>query len=144
VAKEELRLEAYRRLAAVTSDAEVDDIRNEWVDRFGPLPPAAEQLLEVALLRAECSRLGIREVSVVKGGGGLTGSGFTARLAPLDLKVSQRIRLDRLYPKAVHKETERLLVVPVPGKAHPAQTLVELLRTLVPPEAVPQDVPAGV
>ena len=38
VGKEELRLEAYRRLAAVTTEAEVDDIAAEWVDRFGPVP----------------------------------------------------------------------------------------------------------
>ena len=38
VAKEELRLEAYRRLAGVTTPAEVDDIRAEWEDRYGPLP----------------------------------------------------------------------------------------------------------
>ena len=37
-AKEELRLEAYRRLAAVTTEAEVDDIRAEWEDRYGPVP----------------------------------------------------------------------------------------------------------
>ena len=46
VAKEELRLEAYRRLAAVTTPAEVDDIRAEWEDRYGPLPPPAEALLD--------------------------------------------------------------------------------------------------
>ena len=40
VQKEELRLEAYRRLAAVTTDAEVADIRAEWEDRYGPLPAA--------------------------------------------------------------------------------------------------------
>src|SRR5260370_955790 len=45
VAKEELRLEAYRRLAAVTTQAEVDDIHAEWLDRYGPVPPAADALL---------------------------------------------------------------------------------------------------
>ena len=40
VTKEELRLEAYRRLAAVTTHAEVDDIRAEWEDRYGPVPGA--------------------------------------------------------------------------------------------------------
>ena len=60
VAKEELRLEAYRRLAAVTTQAEVDDIRAEWLDRYGPVPPAAEALVAVAHLRAECVRTGVR------------------------------------------------------------------------------------
>ena len=67
VPKEELRLEAYRRLAAVTSEAEVHDIRTEWEDRYGPVPEEADRLLEVALLRAECVRLGLREVNVTKG-----------------------------------------------------------------------------
>src|SRR5690606_21043893 len=55
VGREDLRLEAYRRLAAVTSHAEVDDIRTEWLDRYGPVPAPAENLLEVARLRAECA-----------------------------------------------------------------------------------------
>src|SRR3546814_8082574 len=55
VAKEELRLEAYRRLAAVTTDAEVDDIRAEWEDRYGPLPPGAAEMLSAGRLRAERS-----------------------------------------------------------------------------------------
>ena len=38
VPREDLRLEAYRRLAAVTTEAEVEDIRNEWQDRYGPVP----------------------------------------------------------------------------------------------------------
>src|SRR3954454_24685642 len=38
VPREDLRLEAYRRLAAVTTESEVDDIRNEWQDRYGPVP----------------------------------------------------------------------------------------------------------
>jgi transcription-repair coupling factor (superfamily II helicase) len=134
VAREELRLEAYRRLALVQSEAEVGDIRAEWEDRYGPLPGAAEALLEVAMLRAECARLGIREVAVVKGSGSLTGGGVTARLSPVTLKTSQQIRLERLVPKAVYKEPERLLVVPVPSTGHPTRSLVDLLRALVPPE----------
>ena len=64
VTKEELRLEAYRRLADVTTQAEVDDIRTEWEDRYGPLPDPAEALLTVGRLRAECHRLGITEMQI--------------------------------------------------------------------------------
>ena len=68
-------------------------------------------------------------------GGGLTGTGFTARLSPLDLKISEQVRLKRLAPKAVYKEPDRQLVVPLPSKAHPALALVDLLRGLVPVES---------
>jgi transcription-repair coupling factor (superfamily II helicase) len=133
VAKEELRLEAYRRLAAVSTDTEVDDIRVEWEDRYGPLPPEAEALLHVARLRAEAARTGLREVNVVKPAG-YGGQPSTARLSPLELKTSQQIRLKRLHPSAVYKEGERLLVVKVPHNAAPADFLVDLLRDLLPAE----------
>jgi transcription-repair coupling factor (superfamily II helicase) len=125
VAKEELRLEAYRRLAAVTTQTEVDDIEAEWVDRYGPVPAAANALLAVARLRAECVRAGVREVTVAKG---------TARLAPLVLPTSRRIRLQRLYKEGVYKEDLSQLVLPLPRGTDPAPYLVEVLRELVPAE----------
>ncbi|MEO7428890.1 MAG: transcription-repair coupling factor [Acidimicrobiales bacterium] len=131
VQKEELRLEAYRRLAAVTTDGEVTDIRSEWEDRYGPLPKEAEALLSVARLRAEAARTGVREVTVVKPSG-FGAAPSTARLSPLALKASQQIRLKRLHPSALYKESEQLLIVKVPHKAHPADALVELLRELDP------------
>src|SRR5437588_2400535 len=122
VAREELRLEAYRRLAAVTSHAEVEDIAAEWLDRYGPPPPAAEALLDVARLRAECVRTGVREANVAKG---------TARLSPVRLKTSEQIRLQRLSRTAVYKEDVGQLVVPLARAVNPAQALVTLLQELV-------------
>ncbi len=124
VAKEELRLEAYRRLAAVTTPAEVADIRAEWEDRYGPLPPAAEALLTIGDLRAECHRLGLTDVSI---------SADRARLGPIDLKLSESTRLRRLSREALWKEDARQLVVPIPRRREPAAFLVDLLRQLVPP-----------
>jgi transcription-repair coupling factor (superfamily II helicase) len=131
VAKEELRLEAYRRLAAVTSDAEVDDIRTEWLDRYGPVPEPARQLLEVARLRAECHRLGVRELNVVKGPA-FGGPALTARVSPLALRTSQVMRLNRLFKGAVYKEESELVVLPIPRSPDLAATLLDLLRKLVP------------
>jgi transcription-repair coupling factor (superfamily II helicase) len=123
VAKEELRLEAYRRLAAVTTAGQVDDIRTEWEDRYGPLPPAAEALLTVGYLRAECHRIGITDIVM---------SSDQARLAPIELKLSQTTRLRRLSRDAIYKEDARQLVLPIPRRREPAGFLVELLRELVP------------
>jgi transcription-repair coupling factor (superfamily II helicase) len=134
VAREEQRLEAYRRLAVVTSAAEVDDIRAEWLDRYGPPPPPAEALLRVARLRAECVRTGVREVTVARG---------VARLSPLHLRTSQRIRLQRLLRDAVYKEDVAQLVVPIPRDADAAEALVAVLTTLVPVEAMARARPAG-
>ncbi len=140
VEREDLRLEAYRRLATVTTHTEVDDIRSEWLDRYGPLPPPAAALLDIGHLRAECARVGLREVAVVKGsGGGMGSAAYTARMQPLALKASERVRLARLWPKAVHKEDGGRLVVPLPRGAQPAADLAKLLADLV--TRAPQSAP---
>jgi transcription-repair coupling factor (superfamily II helicase) len=41
-----LKIDLYRRLARVTELASLADIRAEMIDRFGPLPPSVEQLLQ--------------------------------------------------------------------------------------------------
>jgi transcription-repair coupling factor (superfamily II helicase) len=131
VPKEELRLEAYRRLAAVTTPAEVDDIKAEWEDRYGPVPDASEALLDVARLRAECARLGLREVNVVK----MTGIGaavWVARLSPIKLKASEEIRLKRLLPKAIHKPDLGQVILPVKGGRGVALEVVAMLEKLFP------------
>jgi len=99
--------------------------RSEWLDRYGPVPPAADALLAVAHLRAECVRTGVREVAVARG---------TARLAPLVLPTSRRIRLQRLYKEGVYKEDLEQLVLPLPRGTDPAPFLVDVLRELVPAE----------
>ena len=132
VEREELRLEAYRRLAAVTSEREVDDIEREWLDRYGPIPEPAQALLAVARLRAECHRVGATEVAVVAGrrlhGPGVQGAGLAA-----DLKASQTIRLKRIAPKAVYKPDSGLLEVPMAKGSDPTVDLVTFLRHLIEP-----------
>ena len=131
VGKEELRLEAYRRLAAVTTEGEVDDIRAEWEDRYGPVPPEAEALLEVARLRAECVRTGVREVTVTKGPG-FGGPRYIARVAPVALPASKVIRLRRLYKDTVYKEEIGQLQIPVKSASASAGTVLIALQELIP------------
>jgi transcription-repair coupling factor (superfamily II helicase) len=135
VEREELRLEAYRRLAAVETTGQVDDIRTEWLDRYGPLPPPAEKLLEAALLRAECARTGVREVTVTKatGGTGFGPSRYVARLGPVRLKTSKQVRLERMYKAAVYKADVEQLQLPIQRADDSAAELVRALRELVPP-----------
>ena len=123
VGKESSRLEAYRRLAEVTTRADVDDIRTEWEDRYGPLPDPAEALLAIGRLRAECHRLGITDMQIVSG---------QARLGPIDLPLSAVTRLRRLSKGAIVKEDQRRLVAPIPKSADPAEFLAEFLAQLVP------------
>jgi len=125
VAKEELRLEAYRRLATLTTRSEVDDIRAEWEDRYGPLPAPAAALLEVGYLKAECNRLGVTDMKI---------STSEAKLSPIELKLSESLRLRRLSKGSKYKEDLHQLVLPLPRKTDPSAYLVGFLRDPLPPE----------
>ena len=134
MAREASRLEAYRRLAAVAEMSEVDDVRAEWQDRFGPPPAPAEQLLSIARLRVECLRVGVSEVTVTRrASSALSGERFQARLAPVRLPASRRARLRRLYgDHAVNKETASELHVPLRAADGPViDQLAELLTQVV-------------
>ena len=123
VTKQELRLEAYRRLAAVTSHAEVDDIAAEWEDRYGPVPEPAANLLAVGHLRAECFRLGLRDVSI---------TADSARLAPIELRTSETLRLRRVARDAIYKEPLHQLVLPLRRGQEPTRHLLAVLGELFP------------
>ncbi len=148
VEAEDVRLEAYRRLGAVRTVEQIDDVRAEWEDRFGPLPVPARALIDVARLRVECLRLGITDVAVTVPGRGMGGSGggagggagdqgrrATVKLSPVTLPASAEVRLRRLAPGATYQPDLHRLLVPM---AMPAQgsgfapLLVELLSELVP------------
>ncbi len=139
VGREDLRLEAYRRLVEVRDPAAVEDLRAEWVDRYGPPPAPAEALLAIGLLRAECVRTGVTEVTAAPsrpGSGGLGRPGeVVARLSPVKLAVSSEVRLTRLHPRAILKEEGSQLIVPLPAGDDIAERLVALLRDLLPPAA---------
>ncbi len=66
VGDDEAKLDLYRRLARAEQPCEIQPVREELRDRFGPLPPEAERLLLVAELRALGAQAGLETV-LIKG-----------------------------------------------------------------------------
>ena len=64
-----VRLAMYKRLAAAPDNAAIDELTEEVVDRFGPLPPPATNLLRVARLKLTARALGIRRLDLGPQGG---------------------------------------------------------------------------
>jgi len=136
VAAEDARLEAYRRLAAATTIGDVDDVAEEWGDRYGPLPAPAEGLLALGRLRVECLRTGVTDVTVVPARVGGARQPV-AKLSPLVLPASAQVRMRRLAPGSTYREDLEQLVLPLPAlpdKGRPAELLRSLLVELVPPD----------
>ncbi len=138
VADQPIRLEAYRRLGSVHTQEMLDDIRLEWQDRFGVLPPQAQALLNVGKLRVECVRSGVREVVVTKGLG-FGSADYMARFTPVTLPQSKQVRLQRLYAnnstasKPVYSETNAELRIPIFAKQGPVvEQLINIMVDLLP------------
>ena len=56
------RLALYRRVAAARTDAEIERIAEEAVDRYGPMPPQVLNLLDYGRVRVAADRLGIESI----------------------------------------------------------------------------------
>ena len=63
VSSGEQRMDLYRRMAAVRTQDDCDDLLSELVDRYGDPPKSVLNLLDTALLRAAASKAGIRDIS---------------------------------------------------------------------------------
>jgi transcription-repair coupling factor (superfamily II helicase) len=108
---ERLRLEAYKKLASVLDEAALQEIEAELVDRYGPLPEAVRNLMEVARLRTVARQAGLADVSV---------QGSFVRFGPVELAESAQLRLQRLYPKSLVKDAVHTILVPRPMTARVA------------------------
>lgn len=67
-----VRLALYRRLAEFDTDQEREAFAAELIDRFGPLPAEADQLIAVAALKALCRRCQISKLDAGPKGAVLT------------------------------------------------------------------------
>ena len=63
----EQRMDIYRRIALIRTEAEADDLTDEIIDRFGDPPPSVNALIHVALLRGEAGKAGISDIQQKNG-----------------------------------------------------------------------------
>jgi transcription-repair coupling factor (superfamily II helicase) len=104
VADENLRLEAYRRIASARETEDIDEVKAELLDRYGaPLPPPVEALFEVAELRGIMLGRGIAEAATVA---------KHLRIRPIEIEDSKQIRLQRILPGAEYRHGTQTLLIP--------------------------------
>ena len=62
VARGEERMDLYRRMAAIRSEEDADDLLDEIVDRYGEPPKGVLNLIDIALLRANARSVNIKDI----------------------------------------------------------------------------------
>ena len=105
IESERLRLDLYRRIADAHNDEDLSEISAELLDRFGPIPAPAQELMAVASLRLFAKSLGLTDIAI---------SGKNLRLTPVYLPESAQIKLTRLYPGSIYKTASQILLVARP------------------------------
>src|SRR5437660_1185730 len=132
VPDEAVKLELYRRLARAEAPSEIQAVREELRDRFGPLPDDAQRLLLVSELRALGARVGLEMVLVEGDEARLTFAraasprlaGLTAALDAVQFEAEVRraaplsLRLRRLGGEPIGSGLVRALTA-VLADAHP-------------------------
>jgi len=59
-----LRIRAYRDIAEITSHQQLDRLRRDWRDRFGPFPPAVDNLFALIEIKLAAAKSGVTRVEV--------------------------------------------------------------------------------
>jgi len=105
---ERLRLDAYRRIASAADADELDAVRSELTDRYGPVGPEVMNLFAVAGLKQAAQRAGVTEIAL--GSRGLKFGG-------VDLPESAQLRMARLYRGSAYRPATHSLTLPEPTES---------------------------
>jgi transcription-repair coupling factor (superfamily II helicase) len=123
VASDDVKLDFYRRLARAGASGDIQQLRDELRERFGPLPDPAETLLNMARLRVVGAELGLQHLLVrgdearltFREGAAPRFAGLSAALDHVQLAVEVRrtvplaLRLTRLGGEALVPAVVRAL-----------------------------------
>jgi transcription-repair coupling factor (superfamily II helicase) len=102
---EKAKIEIHRRVAAALEVAEVEQLREELEDRFGPLPEPLANLLALQRARIKFGQAGARAVSF---------RGDRLAVAPIELDSARARRLREQLPEALYESGRSQLSVRVP------------------------------
>ncbi|OJV62567.1 MAG: transcription-repair coupling factor [Clostridiales bacterium 38-18] len=75
ISNHQLKIEIYKKIAAIESRKDLEMVYEEIEDRFGTVPTSVDNLIKIAFIKALSEAIGVEEVSE-------DGSAFTLKFAP--------------------------------------------------------------
>jgi transcription-repair coupling factor (superfamily II helicase) len=104
---EQAKIEIHRRVAGALEVADVERLREELEDRFGPVPEPLANLLALQRARIKLGQAGARAVSI---------RGDRLAVTPIDLDSVRAKRLREQLPEALYESGKSQVSVRVPGE----------------------------
>jgi transcription-repair coupling factor (superfamily II helicase) len=102
---EQAKIEVHRRVAGAFEVADVEGLREELQDRFGPVPEPLENLLALQRARIKFGEAGVRTVSF---------RGDRLAVTPVELDSGRAKRLHEELPEALYESGRSQVSVRVP------------------------------
>ncbi|MBW1990561.1 MAG: transcription-repair coupling factor, partial [Deltaproteobacteria bacterium] len=116
------RLALYRRLSGRLTPEMVDELEEELLDRFGPLPSEARDLLQVVRLKHTLRRLGIKRLD-------MQDSFAVLQFADPDrLDVKRLLKLVQERPRSIRLAPDQSLRLALPASGSPWDRLTNCLK----------------
>ena len=94
VASGEQRMDLYRRMAAIRSDQDAEELLDEIVDRYGDPPKGVMNLVAIALLRARAASVGISKLEQ-------KGDTVSVTMESLDFPAISAVMAEPIYHKRI-------------------------------------------
>jgi transcription-repair coupling factor (superfamily II helicase) len=124
---EQAKIEIHRRVAGALEVADVERLREELEDRFGPVPEPLQNLLALQRARIKLGQAGARAVSI---------RGDRLAVTPIDLDSVRARRLREQLPEALYESGKSQVSVRVPREGperfgavvHAADVLLAVVR----------------
>jgi transcription-repair coupling factor (superfamily II helicase) len=103
---EQAKIEIHRRVAGAFEVADVERLREELEDRFGPLPEPVRNMLALQRARIKFGQAGARTVSF---------RGDRLAVAPIELDSTRARRLRQELPEALYESSRSQVSVRIPN-----------------------------
>ena len=121
IASPNQRIDMYKKIAAIENEDDKFQIEDELIDRYGDIPKAVQNIIEVAALKITAKEAGITEITQ-------HGTSLTLRFADGRLTPEIIMALDKAYPMRIKVMSQTEPAVNVKLKA---QNILQIVNDLL-------------
>lgn len=119
------RIDIYKKIAAIESENDKFEIEDELIDRYGDIPRAVQNIIDVSALKIKARECGVYEISQ-------RGECFEVKFHSGTITANTIFELDKMYPKRIKVSASEKPVITFKAAEgiNPLKYLSELLNVI--------------